>query len=48
MKRDLEKSTEEKDDIQSKIEELDLYNDSSKRELRKTVGSKQVRGGSDW
>ena len=42
MKRDLEKSGGEQDDLTSKIEELNLYNDSSEKELRTIISSKQV------
>lgn len=41
MSRELEKSGSEKNDLTSKIEELDLYNDSSERELKKIIHSKQ-------
>lgn len=43
VKRDLEKSGAEKGDMTSKIEELNLYNDSSEKELRKIIRNKQVR-----
>lgn len=43
VKRDLEKSGAEKCDLTSKIEELNLYNDSSEKELRKIIRNKQVR-----
>lgn len=43
VKRDLEKSGAEKTDLTSKIEELNLYNDSSEKELRKIIRNKQVR-----
>ena len=42
VKRDLEKSGGEQDDLTSKIEELNLYNDSSEKELRTIISSKQV------
>jgi len=42
VKRDLEKSTSEKDSLTSKIEELDLHNDSSQRELANVINIKQV------
>jgi hypothetical protein len=38
----LEKSGAEKTDLTSKIEELNLYNDSSEKELRKIIRNKQV------
>ncbi|XP_048746440.2 coiled-coil domain-containing protein 39-like isoform X1 [Ostrea edulis] len=41
VKRDLEKSGAEKTDLTSKIEELNLYNDSSEKELRKIIRNKQ-------
>ena len=41
MSRELEKSGSEKDDLISKIEELNLYNDSSERELKKIIHGKQ-------
>ncbi|KAL5004553.1 hypothetical protein ScPMuIL_018009 [Solemya velum] len=41
VSRDLEKNGSEKDDFTSKIEELNLYNDSSERELKKIILSKQ-------
>ena len=41
MSRELEKSGGEKNDLISKIEELDLYNDSSERELTKIIKGKQ-------
>ena len=41
VSRELEKSGSEKDDLTSKIEELNLYNDSSERELKKIITSKQ-------
>lgn len=41
VKRDLEKSTTEKDSLTSKIEELDLHNDSSQRELVNVINIKQ-------
>ena len=41
VSRELEKGGAEKDDLISKIEELDLYNDSSERELKKIIGGKQ-------
>ena len=41
MSRELEKSGSEKGDLTSKIEELNLYNDSSERELKKTIRAKQ-------
>ncbi|KAK2144272.1 hypothetical protein LSH36_772g01071 [Paralvinella palmiformis] len=41
VKRDLEKSTSEKDSLTSKIEELDLHNDSSQRELANVINIKQ-------
>lgn len=43
VKRDWEKSASEKCDLTSKIEELNLYNDSSEKELRKIIRNKQVR-----
>lgn len=42
VRRELEKSGAEMDDITSKIEELNLYNDSSERELKNIIHSKQV------
>ena len=42
VKRDLEKSSAEREDILSKIETLELHNDSSGRELKKIVSDKQV------
>ncbi|XP_052782537.1 coiled-coil domain-containing protein 39-like [Mya arenaria] len=41
VSRELEKSGSEKNDLTSKIEELNLYNDSSERELKKIIRSKQ-------
>lgn len=41
VSRELEKGGAEKDDLISKIEELDLYNDNSERELKKIIGGKQ-------
>ena len=41
VSRELEKSGSEKNDLISKIEELDLYNDSSERELTKIIKGKQ-------
>ena len=41
VKRDLEKSSAEREDILSKIETLELHNDSSGRELKKITASKQ-------
>ncbi|XP_071508551.1 coiled-coil domain-containing protein 39-like [Diadema antillarum] len=41
VKRDLDKSGAEKADLTSKIEELNLHNDSSNRELRRIVKDKQ-------
>ena len=41
VKRDLEKNSLERNDLTSKIEELDLHNDSSQRELKKIVREKQ-------
>lgn len=41
VKRDWEKSASEKCDLTSKIEELNLYNDSSEKELRKIIRNKQ-------
>ncbi|KAK3095543.1 hypothetical protein FSP39_015932 [Pinctada imbricata] len=41
VKRDLEKSGAEKDDLTSKIEELNLYNDSSEKELNTIILNKQ-------
>jgi len=41
VSRELEKSGSEKGDLTSKIEELNLYNDSSERELKKTIRAKQ-------
>ncbi|XP_060558012.1 coiled-coil domain-containing protein 39-like [Ruditapes philippinarum] len=41
VSRELEKNGSEKNDLTSKIEELDLYNDSSERELKKIITSKQ-------
>ncbi|KAK6195619.1 hypothetical protein SNE40_001008 [Patella caerulea] len=38
---DLQKTGAEKNDLTSKIEELELYNDSSERELRKIISTKQ-------
>ena len=43
VKRDLEESTAEREGLQSKIEELELHNDSSGRELKRIVANKQVR-----
>ena len=40
--RELEISTSEKDDLTSKIEELNLFNDNSERKLKQMVISKQV------
>lgn len=42
MKRELEKGGAETDDLTSKIEELNLHNDSSQRELKRIVQAKQV------
>ncbi|XP_041355046.1 coiled-coil domain-containing protein 39-like [Gigantopelta aegis] len=39
--RDLEISTSEKDDLTSKIEELNLFNDNSERKLRQMILTKQ-------
>eukprot|EP00118_Oscarella_pearsei_P001072 m.6513 g.6513 ORF g.6513 m.6513 type:complete len:941 (+) comp16077_c0_seq2:56-2878(+) len=39
--RDLEKSRKEKSDLTGKIEELELHNDSSQREIKKVVAKKQ-------
>ncbi|XP_041482554.1 coiled-coil domain-containing protein 39-like [Lytechinus variegatus] len=41
VKRDLDKSGAEKADLTSKIEELNLHNDSSNRELKRIVRNKQ-------
>lgn len=41
VRRELEKSGAEKGDLTSKIEELNLYNDSSERELKNIIHSKQ-------
>ncbi|XP_021365244.1 coiled-coil domain-containing protein 39-like [Mizuhopecten yessoensis] len=41
VRRELEKSGAEKGDFTSKIEELNLYNTSSERELRNIISSKQ-------
>jgi len=41
VSRELEKSGGEKNDLTSKIEELNLYNDSSERELRRIISNKQ-------
>ncbi|KAJ8030943.1 Coiled-coil domain-containing protein 39 [Holothuria leucospilota] len=41
VKRELEKGGAEKDDLTSKIEELNLHNDSSQRELRRIINAKQ-------
>lgn len=41
VKRDLDKSGAEKADLTSKIEELNLHNDSSNRELKRIVRDKQ-------
>ena len=41
MKRDLEKSREEKSALTSKIEELHLHNDSSQRESKRIIHNKQ-------
>lgn len=43
VRRELEKSGAEKGDLTSKIEELNLYNDSSERELKNIIHSKQAR-----
>ena len=43
VKRDQEKSGAEKDDLTSKIEELNLHSDSSQRELKRVINAKQVR-----
>ena len=40
--RDLSKGKEEMTTLTSKIEELNLHNDSSERELKKVVKNKQV------
>lgn len=42
VRRELEKSGAEKGDLTSKIEELNLYNDSSERELKTIIHDKQV------
>ena len=42
MKRELDKTGSEKADLTSKIEELNLHNDSSQRELLRLVNAKQV------
>ena len=42
VKRDLEKSSDEKAAMTTKIEELHLYNDSSNRELKVVIKTKQV------
>ncbi|KAJ8309699.1 hypothetical protein KUTeg_011564, partial [Tegillarca granosa] len=41
VRRELEKSGAEKGDLTSKIEELNLYNDTSESELRKIIKAKQ-------
>ncbi|XP_070537855.1 coiled-coil domain-containing protein 39-like [Ptychodera flava] len=41
VKRDLDKSGQEKADLTSKIEELNLHNDSSQRELKKIIRNKE-------
>lgn len=41
VKRELDKSAAEKADMTSKIEEIELYNDNSQRELKRLIGSKQ-------
>ncbi|PIK37807.1 putative coiled-coil domain-containing protein [Apostichopus japonicus] len=41
VKRELEKGGAETDDLTSKIEELNLHNDSSQRELKRIVQAKQ-------
>ena len=43
VKRELEASGSEKADMTSKIEELNLHNDSSQRELRVLTNKKKVR-----
>ncbi len=42
MKRDHEIKTEERQDLTSKIEELNLHNGTSQHELKKLIKSKQV------
>lgn len=42
MKRELEGEMVEKAAITTKIEEVELHNDTAQRELLKTVGKKQV------
>ena len=42
VKRDLEDSSSGKADLTSKIEELNLHNDSSQRELKRLTTNKQV------
>ena len=41
VKRDLDKTGTEKADLTSKIEELNLHNDSSQRELARLIKGKQ-------
>lgn len=41
VKRDLEKGTASKDDLTTKINELNLYNENSQRELRQIIAAKQ-------
>ncbi len=43
VKRDLETKTSERADLTSKIEELNLHNDTSQHELKKLIKLKQVR-----
>ena len=43
VKRDLDKSGTEKADLTSKMEELNLHNDSSQRELKRIIYNKQVK-----
>lgn len=43
VKRNLEDRSSEKADLTSKIEELNLHNDSSHRELKRLTSRKQVK-----
>jgi UDP-glucose:O-linked fucose beta-1,3-glucosyltransferase len=42
VKRVLEKWTSERSDLTSKIEEIELHNDSSNRQLKQNIADKQV------
>ena len=42
VQRDLEVFGHEKDTVQSKLEELELYHDSTMRQMNKLVDDKQV------